>query len=294
MAILSKNVQLHKAKRLSSWRKIAIGTWHGAGDPTVYGILELEVDKALEYIQALANQTGQRITISHFMGKAAAETLKRHPEINCLLRFGRIYPRKNIDIFFQVATDKQGHDLSGLTIRNADHKSISEIAKDMEGSVESVRAKGDPSFSKMKNLMKQIPGLLTRWLLNTTGFFMYALNLWSPLLGTPKDPFGSVMITNVGSLGLDLAFAPLVPYSRVPLLLSVGAVRDQVVVRNGEICVVKMLKIGATFDHRIIDGLHGSHMVHTLQKIFADPEGELGVSISKEAILPQYKQAAQG
>ena len=105
---------------------------------------------------------------------------------------------------------------------------------------------------------------------------MYSLNLWSPVLGLPKDPFGSMMLTNVGALGLDAGFAPLVTYSRVPLLIAVGAVKDTPVVRDGKIEIAPMCRLCATFDHRLIDGMHASHMVRTLQRIFANPEKELG------------------
>ncbi len=83
------------------------------------------------------------------------------------------------------------------------------------------------------------------------------------------------MVTNIGSLGLDTAFAPLVPYSRVPVLLAVGSAMDRPWVREGKLCVAKVLRICVTLDHRLIDGVHASHMAKTVQKIFADPEREL-------------------
>src|SRR5262249_21267720 len=103
-----------------------------------------------------------------------------------------------------------------------------------------------------------------------------ALNIWTPLLGTPRDPFGSIMITNIGSLGLDMAFAPLVPYSRVPMLIALGAVREEPVVRGGQITVGKMIRLCSTFDHRVIDGVHAANMVRTAKAIFANPDKELG------------------
>ena len=41
------------------------------------------------------------------------------------------------------------------------------------------------------------------------------------------------MITNIGSLGLDTAYAPLVPFSRVPLLFAIGEAKQHVFVENG-------------------------------------------------------------
>ncbi len=95
-------------------------------------------------------------------------------------------------------------------------------------------------------------------------------------MGVPKDSFGSIMLTNVGSLGLDEAFAPLVPYSRIPILIAAGSVQDKAVVRDGKIVVGKVIKLCATFDHRVIDGVHASHLSKSLKQIFANPEAEFG------------------
>jgi pyruvate dehydrogenase E2 component (dihydrolipoamide acetyltransferase) len=147
----------------------------------------------------------------------------------------------------------------------------------MKGRVKRIREQGDPEYKKSKDTMKIVPGMLVGKLLDLLGFVMYSLNLWSPLIGSPRDPFGTVMITNIGALGLDLAFAPLVPYSRVPILLALAAVKDTAVVRDGQVVVAPMLKMGVTIDHRIIDGMHASKMFKTMQEIFADPEGTLGL-----------------
>jgi pyruvate dehydrogenase E2 component (dihydrolipoamide acetyltransferase) len=276
MALISSNAKLLPPLKISSWRKVAIGTWRSVGDPSVYGILEFEAQPALTYLEKLKELTGQRVTLTHFVGKAVAQTLEKHPDINCILRLGKLYPRKAVDIFFQVASDTSGKDLSGATIRNANHKSIVEIAQEMQERVHQIREKGDPNFRKMKDTMGLIPGLLVSPLMSFIGFIMYTLNLWSPLFGSPKDPFGSVMITNIGSLGLDTAFAPLVPYSRVPLLLTLGVVKEKPVVKSGRVEVGQIIQICVTFDHRLIDGMHASKMVRSLQKIFANPEKELG------------------
>jgi pyruvate/2-oxoglutarate dehydrogenase complex dihydrolipoamide acyltransferase (E2) component len=277
MPLLSRNIRLGPALKLSSWRKVAIGTWRSAGDPSVYGILDLDATAAVAYVEKLRQTTGKRITLSHFVGKAIAATMARHPQINCILRFGRLYPRQNVDVFFQVASDDKGDDLSGMTIRNADKKSIPEIAEEMHLRIDAIRKRGDPDFKQMKGLMGLMPGALVGFMLSLSGWFMYTMNLWTPLLGTPRDPFGGAMITNIGSLGLDMAFAPLVPYSRVPLLIAVGAVADRPWVKDGKLGVTPVIRLCATIDHRLIDGVHASQMMKTLMRIFADPERELGL-----------------
>ena len=58
-------------------------------------------------------------------------------------------------------------------------------------------------------------------------------------------------------------------------LIALGAVKDEAVVENGSVTVAKMLRVCATFDHRVLDGMHAAKMAKTLKRIFADPEKEL-------------------
>ncbi len=275
MAFIQKNIDLAPPLKLTGWRKIAIGTWKTVGDPSVYATLEVDAGRALKYIENLRAKTGLHITLSHFAGKALATALKHDPDINCILRFGRLYPRKTVDIFFQVASDEEGADLSGTIIRDADKKSIQEIAREMNERVKAIRERRDRSYTKMKNLAAALPGALAFMLLNIGSFIMYTLNLWTPLLGTPRDSFGSMMLTNIGSIGLDEAFAPLVPYSKIPLLIALGAVRERPIVRDGQVVAGKTLKLCATFDHRLIDGVHGGKLAKTVRAVFENPEKEL-------------------
>lgn len=272
MAWISKNVDLGPALKLSPWRKVAIGTWQTVGDPSVYGILDFDAGPCLKYIEKLREKSGLHVTLTHLLGKAVALTLAKHPEINCTLRFGRLYPRKTIDIFFQVASDQTGKDLSGATLRNAETKSVLEICQEMNQSIETIRKKGDPGFRRMKSMMGLIPGGLVKYVIHWTSFILYTLNLWSPIFGSPRDPFGGVMITNIGSLGLDIAFAPLVPYSRVPILITVGSIRETPVIQKGQIVAAPICQLACTIDHRMIDGVHGSKMAATLKELLADPE----------------------
>lgn len=276
MALFEKHLALAPPLRASGWRNIAIGTWRNAKDPSVYGVLDLDVRQARVYLEREAERLSAsdapvKMTITHFLGKAVAEAFRRHPEINAVMRFGRLYPRQSVTLFFQVAADEGGTDLSGVTVREAGDKSVADIAREMGRKVGAVRDGSDHSYRQMKSLMAILPGWLTGCVLDAASFLQYTLNLWSPLLGTPKDPLGSVMITNVGTLGLEFAFAPLVPYSRVPMVIAAGAVRDQVVANDGKIEIVPMLRLGVTFDHRLIDGVHAAKLARTVEQIFADP-----------------------
>jgi len=273
-------VELTPKRNLSSFRKIALGTWKTAKDPSVYGTAVVEVDHALAYIEEFRRATGRRLTITHLMAKALGLVYVEVPDANALLRWGGIWLRKEIAIFFQVALEDPvtGEiDLSGVTIRRPDAKSLLEIVAEFESAAAKVRAGKDEEKEQTRQLFKRLPGWVAGFLLDLTSILIYGLNLDMRWAGLPRDPFGSAMVTNIGTLGLEEAYVPLVPYSRVPLLIAVGAVRRELRPDDlGQPVVVQTMRLCATFDHRILDGSHAARMVKILRRAFADPEAAFG------------------
>jgi pyruvate/2-oxoglutarate dehydrogenase complex dihydrolipoamide acyltransferase (E2) component len=228
----------------------------------------------MRYVADFRARTGKRLTVSHMLAKVAAMTLKEVPDANAILRWNRVYLRKRIGVFFQVVMNDEGEskvDLSGATLYDVENKSLVEICDEFEGKVQAVRARKDPALEKTRKTFLGIPHLLLNFVLKTLSFFSYTLNLDLTRFGVPKDPFGSIMITNIGTLGLDVAYVPLVPYSRVPILLATGAVKDQAVVDDGVVRAGKIMAVNATFDHRIIDGFHASVMSRVLRSMLEKP-----------------------
>ena len=267
------NLPLVEMKELSSFRKIALGTWRTAYDPSIYGTLALRMDRALAYIERFRARTGRRLTVSHLMAKASAMALQACPEANAILRWNRIYLRKRIGVFFQVLMSDEGKaDLSGATLYDLEQKSLLEIVDEFEKKVSLVRQRQDPALEKTRGTFQHLPYLLLRPFLRVLSFLCYTLNLDLRRFGVASDPFGSLMITNIGSLGLDTAYAPLVPFSRVPLLFAIGETREEVLVENGHPTVGRVMKVNATMDHRVIDGFHAARIAEVLRQWMESPE----------------------
>ena len=265
--MLKRNVRFSKKLKMSSWRKAAIGTWQVTGDSQIYSMMCVNAEPALEYLKQ-----NPGVSLTHLVGSAIAKVIENYPQINSIERFGRLYQRENIDLFFQVATDSKGQDLSGYTVRNADKKSPHEIAVEMRECVSRMKQGDDREYKKVKSTLGRIPGILMRPIITFLGFFLYKLNLWTPLLGSPRDSFGTMMITNIGSLGMQRGWAPLVPYSHVPVILTLGKVYDRPVAKDGEVVIQKTIDCCFTTDHRIIDGLVGSKMEKEFLHIITHPE----------------------
>jgi len=268
------NLELEPEHELSTFRRLALGTWRTAYDPSVYGSLTLGMDKALAYVDAFRAATGRHLTITHLMARAAAAVFEKYPDANVVLRRGRPYRRRRIGVFFQVAMEDPATgklDLSGATIHDPERKSLAAICDELEAQFAQVRTGRDQALSGVRKMFARMPLRLIPAVVELTSFASYTLNLDLRWAGVPRDAFGSVMITNVGALGLEEAYVPLVPYSRVPLLLALGAIRDTPVARDGRVAIERTMKVCATFDHRVLDGAHAAAMARTLRAWIEDP-----------------------
>jgi pyruvate dehydrogenase E2 component (dihydrolipoamide acetyltransferase) len=266
------HLELIPKENVSSFRKLAIGSWKTAYDPTVYGTMTLRMDKALAYIEAFRQKTGIRLTVTHLLAKAMAEALRRCPDANAILRFNRIYLRKRITIStLVVQTDGGKVDLTSAKIDDAEQKSLREIAAELEAAVQKVRQRKDEMLEKGKGTIHKMPYAFLNFFTWLISFFMYTLNWDMTWAGMPRDAFGSAIITNVGSLGLDTAYVPLVPYTRVPIFIAPGAIKDAPVVENGKVVPGKLMNVNASFDHRFIDGFHASILANTFREMLENP-----------------------
>jgi pyruvate/2-oxoglutarate dehydrogenase complex dihydrolipoamide acyltransferase (E2) component len=268
------HLELVEKKEVSSFRKMAIGTWETTYDPTVYGTMRIRMEKALAYIERFREVHGVRLTVTHLVAKAVAEGLKRCPDANAILRFNKIYLRKQVTLSVLVVQADQGDgkvDLTAARIADADQKSLKTLAAEMQDTIDKVRQRKDQALEKGKGTVGLIPFMFMNMFLKILGFLMYTLNLDLSAFGMPKDAFGGVTITNVGSLGLDIAYVPLVPYTNTPIFIAPGAVLDVPVVEDGKVVPGKVMSLNASFDHRFIDGFHAGVLAKTVREMMENP-----------------------
>ena len=80
---------------------------------------------------------------------------------------------------------------------------------------------------------------------------------------------GTFTISNLGMFGVEQFTAVLNPPQVA--ILAVGAVKDEVVVVDGELEVAPLLRLTLTCDHRAIDGADGARFLQTLVALIEQP-----------------------
>lgn len=249
------------------WRKVALHIWSKPRDPTIYGIFETRADHIIEYIKLKREKEGERITLTHFVGKVVAETLAKHREYNLIIKRGKIVQRDTIDIFFQV--EFGGGELSGAKIKEADKKKLKEIAKELREKATKIKKFQDDPSVKLIKIFSKLPPPILNVALRISEFLSYEMGI--SIGGLDIDPFGSAMVTNIGSFGLDSGLAPLFPLSRTPIVITLGVVKEKPWVSDGELTVKPVLNMGVAIDHRYYDGYHIAVMARTFRELLEKP-----------------------
>ena len=266
-----------RPKYVSAFRVLAPIIWDGPRDPTILGDTEVNAEPLLAYLEEHLKKTGEKLTMTHAVARGVASVLGAHPELNCLVRRGRIWMRRDVDVFCQVAVPHAdgkklaGADLSGAVIRNADKRTTAEIAAELQAAANKIRRNDDPLLKQTKKMLSVLPPFIARPFLRLLAYLNHDWGIDLTWMGVPDDPFGSVMVTSLGMFGIKFAYAPLFPNARSIGVLLVGSVYERAAVVDGQIVVQKSLPLSMAMDHRMIDGLQASVLSRELIRRLENP-----------------------
>jgi pyruvate dehydrogenase E2 component (dihydrolipoamide acetyltransferase) len=86
----------------------------------------------------------------------------------------------------------------------------------------------------------------------------------------PEEFEGSTFTTsNLGMFGIEEFTAIINPPEAC--ILAIGAIRDEAVVRGGQVVPGKRMKLTLSCDHRVVDGATGSQFLGTVQNYLEEP-----------------------
>lgn len=86
----------------------------------------------------------------------------------------------------------------------------------------------------------------------------------------PSDWEGNTFtVSNLGMFGIDSFTAIINPPDAC--ILAVGAVKETVIVENGQMRPGKVMKVTLSCDHRVVDGVVGSKFLNTLKELIEEP-----------------------
>ena len=80
---------------------------------------------------------------------------------------------------------------------------------------------------------------------------------------------GTVTVSNLGAWGIESFDAIINPPQAA--ILSVGAIIEKPVVKDGQIVAGMRMNIGLSCDHRVVDGAVGARFLNEVKKLIENP-----------------------
>lgn len=197
---------------------------------------KLRTEKLMEHrntYKEIAKEENVRLTFLPYVVKAMVAMLKAYPSLNASVNMEKseIIHRGNINIGIATNTD---HGLFVPVIKNADRKSVFEIAEEID------------TLAK-----KAMANELTR-----------------------EDMSGSsATITNIGGMpeAGGVWSTPIINYPE-SMIMGISRIADEVVVNEErEMEVASIMRLSFAFDHRLVDGVEAQSALAAFKKALGDP-----------------------
>jgi pyruvate/2-oxoglutarate dehydrogenase complex dihydrolipoamide acyltransferase (E2) component len=254
----------------TTWRKVASTIYKKPVDSKVFGGVEFDVTELEKYISQKRKE-GLKITLTHFFVLVLARALKTEiPEFNTYIRRGKIISRPSIDAGVSVLQSDGA--MSSIIVPNADSLNFSSLESFMNAEILKSRKGNENRTMQSKNILVRLPWPFRNWFFNIYKMLTINWGIYTPVLGVSANSFGSFMVTNIGSLGLDYGFPALLPTSNISFVLVMGGIKKKPVVIDDEIVIRRMMSVGIVFDHRIADASQGASLMRCIKHAVKHPE----------------------
>ena len=111
-------------------------------------------------------------------------------------------------------------------------------------------------------------------MIHFASYFAANLEIEIPGLGCKVDRMGHCLISNVGTLDLDYAFAPLCSPMFAQIVGCIGRISKKPVYdpETDSIKAEEILTSVLTFDHRFGDAAQGSRLIKAISSYIENPE----------------------
>ena len=234
---------------------------------TMYGLLEVDVTVARQFIAEHKARTGETLSFAGFLAFCLARAVDEDKTIQAYRKGGKqliLFDDVNVGLMVEQKVGEK-RALMGHVIRAANRKSYREIHEEIRSaqSAPVPPGRGMPAWFRS--------ALLLPWPLSRLVIALLRIN-------SRRDPTiavsmgGTVALTSVGMFGGGHSGWGLSPTLH-PLGLVVGGIAWKPAVVEGRIEPREILSLTVTFDHDIVDGAPATRFVRRLVELIESGHG---------------------
>ena len=227
-----------------------------------------------KYLHEKRQQGYQGIGILHLFVAAYIRVLSQYPGINRFISGQRIFARHNIEFIMTIKKKmKTSASETSIQVTFSASDTIFDVFNKISAEIDKVRREDENTNTDdvAKSFMK-----LPRPILKFAVFFFTKLDYFGmlPRALLEASPFhGSVVITDLGSIGLPAIYHHLYDFGNIPVFVALGTKRTVCeTTQDGAVELKKYVDYKLTVDERICDGFYFSQAFKMLKSVLQQPE----------------------
>ncbi|MCB9743858.1 MAG: hypothetical protein H6741_17560 [Alphaproteobacteria bacterium] len=242
------------------YRRMLAEVTPGRVHATVTFTQRLELGSALAWLSEQSERQGRRLSFLHLYLAAAGRALHRHPRLNRYCTGRRFYQREGV--WLSVSAKKQLQDGAKVVLLKLpipEDVSPWSVAAQLDAALAPARA-GEELSQETENKLLLYLGPLLPWAIKLA-FLLDRWHLAPSALVDPDPLFASMVVANLGSVGLEVANHHLYEWGNCPFFAVIGRLSEQ-----------QRVEISYSFDERVEDGLACALALESLKDSLERPE----------------------
>ncbi len=234
----------------------------------------VDIDEAEVLVRKLRAEGYKNIGLLHIILAAYVRVVSQRPALNRFVSGQRIYARHSIDVNMAI---KKELSLNApdtmIKARFLPTDTLAEVYEKFNRLVEeNNNMESSSDFDGVAGTLMKIP----RFILRAIVRFLFWLDYhgWLPKILLNVSPFhGSMIITSMGSLGIQPIYHHIYDFGNLPIFISYGARRTQLIYDgDGNVTKRHFIDLKVVTDERIVDGYYYASAFKMLKKILKNPE----------------------
>jgi hypothetical protein len=252
----------------------------------VYFDQHIDVTDTLAYLERRRTEAPE-LNFFQIVLAGLVRTLALRPQMHRFVVGRRLYQRRRIELSFAVK--KRFEDEAKLTMVKASFEAtdtLDAVAERVRAAVGTGKGERSTTAEREMALVTRLPGFALRLVMA----LQRVLDSWNllPASMIQSDPmYASMVVANLGSIGLDAAYHHLYEYGTVPVFAALGRIhKAAVVMPDGSIAARDRVTVRFSFDERIADGLYAARSLELFRELVEDPPRLEVPPASLDAALP--------
>ena len=234
----------------------------------------IEIDEAEALVRKLRAEGYKNIGLLHIILAAYVRVVSQRPALNRFVSGQRVFARHTIDINMAI---KKELSLNApdtmIKARYLPTDTLKEVYEKFNKLVEdNNNMESSNDFDGIATTLMKLPRFIFRGIVKLLFWLDY--HGWLPKLILDASPFhGSMIITSMGSLGIQPIYHHIYDFGNLPIFISYGARRTELVYdKDGNLKKKHFVDIKVVTDERITDGYYYASAFKMLKKIMKHPE----------------------